>query len=919
MKKGEVRKAILETPYRLSPEQTNAVISDKRYLRIIAGAGTGKTETLARRIAYLLLYEDVEPCSIVAFTFTERAAQSMKSRIYERVRQLKREDVCAKLGEMYVGTIHGYCLRVLEELFGYGDHDVLDEHQEMAFLLREGWNLGLGKNRGYIEDCETFLRSVNVVYDGLINRQELQENAPDFLSRLETYEELLVEHKLLTFSRMIYLAIEKLGLKPDALAGIKHLIVDEYQDINRAQEKLIQLIGHHASVYIVGDPRQSIYQWRGSDERCFDDFLGNFLGCKKITIKENRRSVDPIVKIANRFAETFERAKYGPLVHIRKGRGGVTLVKCDTNKSEAEWVTAQIERLVKNENVCSYSDIAILLRSVATSARPFLDFLRARGIPFLVGGKVGLFQRDEAQAVGRLFAWLWDDGFWVEDPYNWKNSITGEKLLMTAVEKWESACGRASTRLHEKLKLWKRRVRANKFSNFTKMYQELLVTLGYLKLDPSDKLQAAIMANLGRFSSLLADYESSIRFGGQRPDWQKALKGLCWYMNAYATGAYGEQLPEDLRGIEAVQVMTVHQAKGLEWPIVFLPCLISRRFPSSKVGSKQDWFVPREMFDVARYEGDEEDERRLFYVAITRTRDILVLSHFKRIRNRVGPSIFIKPIMSDVVKTDERNIIQMERIEKGHAVEEIQTFPASDIITYLRCPYLYRLREVWGYKPGLVTELGYGKSLHYCLRRVGEAIKRGGDPVESVHNNINKKFHLPYASPVRKRKLKEAAEKALTRFVKRHIEDMKRIEEVEARLEFPLERATITGRVDVIIKGAKEPTFEVRDYKTSDDVTTFEHSSLQVKLYSLGLKSIGRRVTKASVAYLDSSEIKGVSVSGTELRNASGVAQGCIKGIVENHFVGKTGSHCNDCDHALICRYKNTTGKDVLLRYFRDP
>jgi DNA helicase-2/ATP-dependent DNA helicase PcrA len=916
LKKDEILEAIIKTPKPLSEEQRRAILSDKRYLRVVAGAGTGKTETLTRRIAYLLLHEEEEPKSIVAFTFTERAAQSMKSRIHERVRQLKREDICAKLGEMYIGTIHGYCLRILEELFDYGDYDVLDEHQEMAFLLREGWGLGLGKNRGYIEDCETFLRSVNVIYDGLINRQELHEKVPDFLSRLETYEELLEEHKFLTFSRMIYLAVEKLDLKPRALAGIKHLIVDEYQDINRSQEKLIQLIGRHASVYIVGDPRQSIYQWRGSDERCFDDFLRNFPDCEKVTIKENRRSLKSIVKMANRFAETFKRAKYDPLAHVRKGEGVVTLVKCNTNKSEAEWVAAQIERLVKNEKICSYSDIAILLRSVTTSARPFLDSFRDRGIPFIVGGKVGLFQRDEAQAVGRLFAWLWDFGFWVEDPYNWNKNITGEKLLKTAIEKWKGACGFAPTRLHEKLESWKRRVKADKFSNFTKMYHELLVILGYKKLDQSNKLQAAIMANLGRFSSLLADYESSIRLGGQRPDWQKALKGLCWYLNAYAMGAYEEQLPEDLRGIEAVQVMTVHQAKGLEWPIVFLPCLVSRRFPSSKIGSKQDWFVPREMFDVARYEGDEEDERRLFYVAITRARDILILSNFKRMRNRVGPSIFLSPIMSDVVKVDERNIIQPEKIEKRPAEEEIQTFSAREIITYLRCPYLYRLREVWGYKPGLVAELGYGKSLHYCLRCVGEAIKRGINPEEAVRNIVNKKFHLPYANPIQKVKMKGAAEKALAQFVKHHIKDMQRIEEVEARLEFPLERTTITGRLDVIIRSTKGPTFEVRDYKTSDDVTPFEHSSLQVKLYSLGLRSIGYQVTKASVAYLDSNEIKDVSVSDTELQIASDIARRCIQGIVENDFAGKPGSHCDDCDHALICRYKKTTGKEGLLRYF---
>jgi len=298
MGKISILNAILETPHPLSEEKKEAVVSDSRYLRIVAGAGTGKTETLTRRIAYLLLYKNEEPSSIVAFTFTERAAQSMKSRIYERVRQLKGEEACARLGEMYVGTIHGYCLRILEDVFGYGDHDPLDENQQMAFILREGWSLGLGRGGPYSRNCAEFLRSVDIVYDELLDREKLRRKVSDFLRHLERYEELLERHRLITFGQMIALAVQKLEASPQALSGIKHLIVDEYQDINWAQDKLIRLIGRNASIFIVGDPRQSIYQWRGSNEQCFEEFLNNFPSCEKVTIKENWRSVTTIVRAA---------------------------------------------------------------------------------------------------------------------------------------------------------------------------------------------------------------------------------------------------------------------------------------------------------------------------------------------------------------------------------------------------------------------------------------------------------------------------------------------------------------------------------------------------------------------------------------------------------------------------------------------
>jgi DNA helicase-2/ATP-dependent DNA helicase PcrA len=169
MSKEELLSDILEKPKPLSKEQRDALLSSSRHVRIVAGAGTGKTETLTRKIACLVLYGETDPTKIVAFTFTEKAAQSMKSRIYERVRQLRGEEACARLGEMFMGTIHGFCLRILEDHFDYGDHNVLNENQEMAFIMREGWGLGLGKNGNYAQNCRDFIRSVNVVYDELIS------------------------------------------------------------------------------------------------------------------------------------------------------------------------------------------------------------------------------------------------------------------------------------------------------------------------------------------------------------------------------------------------------------------------------------------------------------------------------------------------------------------------------------------------------------------------------------------------------------------------------------------------------------------------------------------------------------------------------------------------------------------------------
>jgi len=196
---------ILHEPRPLSESQQSAITTQSPHVRIIAGAGAGKTETLTRKIVSLLLVEHVEPASIVAFTFTEKAAANMKSRIYKRVKELGEDALCARLGEMYVGTIHGFCFHLLEDQFGYGSWGVLDENQEMAYLMRVGWELNLTGSSNYTEKCQDFKRSVGVFYNEMLSRDEVKKRSPDFYYSLTKYEACLDEHHRLTFDRMIAL------------------------------------------------------------------------------------------------------------------------------------------------------------------------------------------------------------------------------------------------------------------------------------------------------------------------------------------------------------------------------------------------------------------------------------------------------------------------------------------------------------------------------------------------------------------------------------------------------------------------------------------------------------------------------------------------------------------------------------------
>ena len=901
----------------LSDGQEEAVMSESKHIRVLAGAGAGKTETLTRRILYLLLYKNVPPEEIVAFTFTEKAAQSMKSRIYTQITQIMGEEYAAKIGKMYIGTIHSYALRILQDYFGFGNYDVLDDKQEMAFVMRRGYEIGVNtlNGRNYAEKCKKFVDAVNVVYDELIPRNKLKEKNPEFYDVLEKYEQALDDYHRLTFGRLIYLAVSKIKENPEKLPTISHLIVDEYQDINHAQEELIKLVSKNGSIMIVGDPRQTIYQWRGSDDGCFERFATElYPDTEPIPIPENRRSGKHIVEIGNAVADKFENKKFEHMTPIRNENGHAYVMLAETPEEEAYWIAGQIEKLV-NEKGLKYSDFGILLRSVRTSGDPFIRAFKEKEIPYLVGGTIGLFRREEATAVGKLFAWLYNGGFFKD--YK-GNTVEYDELVDSAISDWISATGLLTHKdlddIKKDLDEWKSDVLSGKFHNFQEVYHSLLNILDFRKLDPNNKKQkvrskmhATIMANLGRFSNLLGDYENAVRLGGNKISWSNTnLSGLMWYINLYATTAYEEQLSEDIRGIDAVQITTIHQAKGLEWHVVFIPALVHRRFPSSHVDEEKRWLISRDLFPAERYDLKMDDERRLFYVAVTRAKSTLIISAFQRIRKRVSPSVFLEEILYDHPKileaiSPKTGVIEVEFEGGGGGEEEIYTYDAGEIVDYTKCPYFYRMRYIWNYDAPLAEELGYGNALHYCLRRAVELRKGGFNPYSAIVHAVNNDFHLPYAPFYKAEIMKKGAEKMLLKYVKDHLDDIEAVAEVEYRLEFPQKKSTITGKVDVIIDRGEN--VEVREYKTSKKVATLPRVSLQVQLYALGLIGLGHNVGKGSVAYLQEGDIHSIDVSDDALKKAKEYAGKILDNIHKQKYDPTPGEFCENCDYRDICKW----------------
>jgi len=897
---------ILNEPHPLSDSQREAVLADSKYVRLVAGAGAGKTETLTRRILYLLFEKHFSPGSIVAFTFTEKAAASMKNRIFKRVLGLGAVEIYNTLGDMYIGTIHGFCNRILEEEFGYGSWEVLDENQEMALLINISDRIGLTTGRNTTDKASIFKQSLSVMYNDLLSRDEIEKQAPEFFASVRAYEAYLDRFHLLTFDRMITLALTHLQEHPDVTRSIRHLIVDEYQDINPAQEALIKIIGLD-DIFVVGDPRQTIFQWRGSDEGCFQRFATFYPDVYDIVLPENRRSGKQIVTVANTLASHFRTGPYEPMTATRPDAGAVYRIDYPTAGDEAEGVADQILTLV-NSGSCRYQDIGILLRSVNNSATPFIQALRRYHIPFILSGQVGLFKRQEILALAKIFCWLSPKGFFPASIKDRKNTISGDLLLDSAIDDWFSVVSPVYTKevVRKTLGYWKLAVLENKaYRNFTTAYYNLLSILGFHALSPDTAEDAVVMGNIASFGRVLADFESSQHYGGKTADIAQFVRDLHWYLFLYAYWRYEESAGEQDSAVDAVRLSTVHQAKGLEWPVVFVPALIDGKFPSSRVGERKNWLIPRELFPALRYEGNTEAERQLFYVALTRARDLVCLSWYEEEGDSgLQPSQFIEDEIGrePVIPHPYTRPVPGVACQAPEPDAELHSFSAKDLILFQQCPYRYRLNKEWGFLPGLSPDLGFGNALHFCLGEISNLLKQGVPVEQAVDQSIESGFFLPYADRNRFLGMKRVAHQRLLSYATKRKEDLLRVHASEFRIEFPVRNGTIIGKIDVMLDSTEG--LEIQDYKTSDEVIAPEAGAMQVKIYAYGLRLLGKPVSSAGVAYIEDARVDPVPVRDTEIDGVREIVEGLIDQIQEKRFPGKPGKQCGSCDYFQICRFR---------------
>jgi DNA helicase-2/ATP-dependent DNA helicase PcrA len=918
-------------PIRLSPEQQEIVDYRGGHLQVIACAGSGKTESISRRVASLI-GEGVEPESIIAFTFTEKAAAELKDRIYKRVEEVKGKDFLGRLGPMFVGTIHAYCFHLLQDYVPkYGNYDVLDEHRHTALISRRRKGLKLDKlHVQHWKSINLFLRAADVIGNEMIPLENIE--GTDVGDCYVLYLDMLERFRFLTFGMIIAKTVEVLQNEPaiyERVQGaITHLIVDEYQDINPAQEKLIQLLAADpVKLCVVGDDDQAIYQWRGSDVGNIVDFKERYPDANAIKLEANRRSRPEIVKTANAFAQTIPN-RLEKEMQPNRPAGPVEVFPwaAETSADEAEIIADHI--LALHESGWRYQDMSILFRSVRTAAPPFVEAFNERGIPFNCGGRTGLFVHPEINNFGELFAWM-SDFSWRDERFGESRDAHIDNVTHGLARSFDLTEAERKD-LEGYFKDWKQwHSRGNRRVSLVGDFYKHLKILGVDQIDPESPQGSARLGAFARFSTILADYEHVtlrsrwttnedgervFRSGRDRGKW--FWMGLANYLVHYARESYEDFEGEEIHNLDAVSVLTVHQSKGLEWPILFIPSLTNRRFPSSQTGRTQDWSLSHEVFPNhkrSRYEGSDADERRLFYVAMTRARDVVYASAFQRMTKRVGTSVYLNEL-ADSVGIGELPVVeqQLPQPDPPEQLKDIERPPLelgySDLADYEDCGFMYRLSRIFGFQRELAAELGYGNAVHHVLRHVAEHAKETGQApsAEELDDLIAKELYVPFANESTYSNMTRSVKALVASYIHDWPGDLKRIWATERPFEIHLGEGILSGRADVILdeEDGVVDQLAIVDYKTATDKARDERYANQLTIYAAAGQQEGLSVDGCYLHELKNSNRTEVDASVERMQAVTDWATQQVQDIASGSYPVKAEeTKCSNCDFKLVCKH----------------
>jgi DNA helicase-2/ATP-dependent DNA helicase PcrA len=700
----------------LNPAQRESATHASGPLLILAGAGSGKTRVLAYRIAYLVGVEKIDPQKILAVTFTNKAAGEMKSRV---------EKLLGKTGfDIWVSTFHSLCARILRVeagVLGYTRaFSIYDEDDQLSLIKKCMEELNISTK----EFSKEAIRShISKAKDKLIDWQEYASLTHDFFEEkvakvYELYEKKIKEANAFDFDDLIMKTAEIFKNYPPILTKyqnrFEYILVDEYQDTNHAQYVLVNLLASKSrNLCVVGDEDQSIYGWRGADIHNILDFERDYPDAKVVKLEENYRSTQVILDAATAVVRNNKKRKGKTLYTKMKGGEKLRLFYVETDILESKALVRRIQHLMQKEKN-TRSDFVILYRTNAQS-RLFEQELRDNGIPYIIVGGVRFYERKEIKDILAYLKVIANpkDELSLKRIINVPTRGIGDKTI----SKIEDFCRRQNLTFFDGINQIEKIERSeihriegiptrlkNTIQDFSKMMHEFSKMKEKM---PVDELTEKIAEKSGYLDELKK--EKTIEAENRAENVKELINATAEFKERSGNPTL-EGFLEEVSLItdidqwdntrDAVTLMTLHSAKGLEFPVVFIAGLEEGLFPISR---------------SLENPSDLEEERRLFYVGITRARKRLFLSH-ARFRRRFGEmtnlrSRFLDEIPEELLQVEDYVSLRAEVFAKPDLdrVEEFSPETATVYDSLLQVGTRV-IHSHWG-EGQIVQREGFGENL----------------------------------------------------------------------------------------------------------------------------------------------------------------------------------------------------------------
>lgn len=985
----------------LNSAQLKAATHDQGPLLIIAGAGTGKTTVVTRRLSWLILSGKAKPEEILAVTFTEKAAGEMEERI----------DQLLPYGylDLWVSTFHSFCERILQdhglEIGLPVNFKLLDSIQQ-AFLVRENFekfDLDYYKPLGnptrfireliqhfsrakdemitpedYLKQAEELKSSKDTTMSGEILDRESRRIA-EVARAFQTYQQLLLDNHGLDFGDLINYTIQLFEKRPHILEKyrqqFKYILVDEFQDTNSAQYYLLKLLAAPKNnLTVVSDDDQAIYRWRGASYNNVLQFQKDFKESNLVSLTKNYRSFQNILDLSYKFIQLNNPARLEAqskdiikkLQAVNKGKAEIEHYHLETYEDENKKVIEKILELKKSNPDSTWDDFAILVRA-NKQAEIFCQGLQRKGIPFQYLAHRGLFSKPLIMDI-LAYLKLLDNYHESTAVYRiltspiFANQISNQDLIK--LNAWSK---RKSWSLYETMR--KATMMPGLSSSTLKSCNQFLAWIEkhtqMAKIEPVSKIIYAFLHDTGYLKTITGLAEKGSLQGTENVNWlNQFLKQIDSFeannldssINHFTNliqmmleaGETGELSPEN-QGPEAVKILTIHSAKGLEFNWVFIVNLVDKRFPT--IERSESIPLPKELIKEVIPKGDVhiQEERRLFYVAMTRAKKALYFTSAqdyggktKKKLSRFLLELEIADKQAEAESLGNKKLFfqkDLERVQK-ESMDLIlpKWLSFSQLAGFQTCPLQYKFNFLLRIPHKGKAVFSFGSAIHNTLDKFTKKWLEKAQGLEQVslfeqgkekkNNKENKKdigikeenlvsldelleiyqqswIDEWFDSAEHQKEYYLKGKQILKDFYRDFIKNTPKIKCSEASFKLKIQDFMLKGKIDRIdeIKDG----LEIIDYKTGkakEKLSTDD--KFQLLIYQLAAKQVfpGEKIAKLSYYYLN--EGKKLSFIGDEkdLEKIEEKVQRLGEQIQKSEFLAKPGMMCRYCDFKDICEHR---------------